>query len=377
LSEAYTSGDDKDNAVGRWAKALVPSVCDVSITNVCQATCNFCCFAHDKQIVTDRRYIDKDKFVEALPILYRRGVRYLNFQGGEPLLHPAIVEMMSAIVAHRMRPAMISNGWLLPDKLPRLIEAGLSTLLFSIDSHDVAVHEKNRGLKGVVERLKKSVAIAKAAGLPTIAVVTVSKLVDFARLPEILAYVGCDAVSFSYPRKEPFGSSSLVFNPDSDLVDFTGAELEAAIDAILELKQRLTVMNPVAALKDLRRFARDEEQHIACVGGRKYFYLDWNLMLWRCEAWSEPMGSVFDLDRLPERTDRCTACNQNCYRDTSALMHFGVTVGDAIADVSKGRVGTAFGRFVQPGLGASIKAVVQEAAVIKKLAPRKTQDAPA
>jgi MoaA/NifB/PqqE/SkfB family radical SAM enzyme len=365
--------DSVDNRVSRWVKGLVPSVCDVSITNVCQATCNFCCFAHDKQIVTDRRYIDKDKFIAALPILFRRGVRYVNFQGGEPLLHPAITEMTAAIVANGMRPAMISNGWLLPDKLPKLIEAGLSTLLFSLDSHDIATHEKNRGLKGVVERLKKSVTIAKEAGLPTIAVVTVSKLVDFARLPEILEYVGCDAVSFSYPRKEPFGSSSLVFNPDSDLVDFSARELESAIEAILALKQRFMVMNPVAALKDLRRFARGEEQHIACVGGRKYFYLDWNLQIWRCENWHEPMGSVLDLDTLPDYTDRCTGCNQNCYRDTSALMHFGVSVTDAIAHIAEGRFGAAAAKLVQPGLGASVKAVIEEASVIRRLAPRKAE----
>ena len=369
MSEAKNGGTD--NALGRWAKGLVPSVCDVSVTNVCQATCNFCCFAHDKQIVTDRRFIDKEKFIEALPILYRRGVRYVNFQGGEPLLHPGIVEMCAAIAKNNMRPAMISNGFLLPDRIEKMIAAGLSTLLFSLDSHDPAVHEKNRGLKGVVDRLKKSVAIAKSHGLPTVAVVTVSKLVDFSRMTEILEYVGCDAVSFSYPRKEPFGSSSLVFNPESDLVDFTDAELEKAIDGILALKKRFTVMNPVASLTDLRRFARHEEQRIPCVGGKRYFYLDWDLNLWRCENWYEPMGSVLDLDSLPDYTDHCTACNQNCYRDTSAMMHFGIAVSEAIQDVSKGRLGAAAGRLGQSGLGASFKAVIDEAGVIKKLAPRK------
>jgi len=190
-------------------------------------------------------------------------------------------------------------------------------------------------------------------------------------LPEALDDLGFDAVSFSYPRKEPFGSSSLVFNPDSDLVDFTGPQLERAIDGILALKKRRMVMNPRASLEDLRRFARGEEQRIGCVGGRKYFYLDWNLTLWRCEAWSEPMGSVFDLDSIPDNTDRCTACNQNCYRDTSALMHAGLAVTDAIAAAAEGRIAAAFGKLSQPGLGSSLRAVIEEAAVIRKLAPRK------
>ncbi|MDE2184133.1 MAG: hypothetical protein KGJ78_14030 [Alphaproteobacteria bacterium] len=61
---------------------LVPAVCDVSVTNVCNATCDFCAFAHDKGIVKDRRWLDRERFIEALPILQRRGVRYVNFQGG-------------------------------------------------------------------------------------------------------------------------------------------------------------------------------------------------------------------------------------------------------------------------------------------------------
>jgi MoaA/NifB/PqqE/SkfB family radical SAM enzyme len=359
------------NAISRWARDLVPAVCDVSVTNLCQATCTFCNFAHDKHIVTDRRFIDKDKFIAALPILYRRGVRYVNFQGGEPLLHPSIFEMTAAIAQNDMRPAMISNGWLLPEKIERMIDAGLSSLLFSLDSHDIAAHEKNRGLKGVVERLKTAVAIAKKAGLPTVAVVTVSHLVDFAKMPEILNYVGCDAVSFSYPRKEPFGSSSLVYNPDSDLVDFTGPQLQEAIDGIVALKKHFTVMNPAASLEDLRRFACGETQKISCVGGKRYYYLDWNLLLWRCENWHEPMGSVLDLDRLPDYSDHCTACNQNCYRDTSALMHFGVAVSEALQEAAMGHFGQAFVKFKQPGLGSSIKAVIEDAAIIKKLAPRK------
>jgi MoaA/NifB/PqqE/SkfB family radical SAM enzyme len=70
---------------------LVPSVCDVSVTNVCNATCDFCSYVYDKGIVAERLWIDRDRLASALPILFGRGIRYLNFQGGEPLLHPDMV----------------------------------------------------------------------------------------------------------------------------------------------------------------------------------------------------------------------------------------------------------------------------------------------
>src|SRR5262249_42735295 len=155
------------------ARELVPAVCDVSVTNVCNATCSFCAYAHDKGIVTDRRWIDRTRLAEAMAILHRRGVRYISFQGGEPLLHPSIDGLVADARAADLRPALITNGWLLPEKIERLAAAGLATLLVSLDSHSIADHERNRGLRGVCDRIRKGVAIAHQHGIATISVVTV------------------------------------------------------------------------------------------------------------------------------------------------------------------------------------------------------------
>jgi len=337
MAMAETSSFRQASAVQRGlGQRLVPAVCDVSVTNMCNATCNFCSYAHDKGIVKDRRWVDRDRLREAMAILHRRGVRYINYQGGEPLLHPKIDLMVSDARENGLQPAMITNGWLLPEKIERVVKAGLGTLLVSLDSDSVAKHEENRGLKGVCERIRKGVKIARDNGVTAVSVVTVNHLVNFEKLPELLKDLGFDAVSFSYPRKEPFGSSSLVYSDDCDLVDYTPDQLIAAMESIKALKSKFPVMNPSASLEDVKRSARGEDQLIGCVGGRKYFYLDWNLQIWRCEAWHEPLGSVFDLDTIPDRRDRCTACIQNCYRDTSVLMHAGVAMGDALSEAGAG-----------------------------------------
>src|SRR5262249_15141548 len=115
-------------------RGLGPAVCDVSVTNVCNATCDFCSYAYNKQLIQDQRWIDPSDFARALPILYRRGIRYVSFQGGEPLLHPHIDGLVADAYAAAMRPVLITNGWLLPQKIEGLIAAGLGTLLVSIDS---------------------------------------------------------------------------------------------------------------------------------------------------------------------------------------------------------------------------------------------------
>ncbi len=352
------------------ARRLVPAVCDVSVTNVCNATCDFCAYAHDKGIVKDRRWVDRDRLTEAMTILHRRGVRYINYQGGEPLLHPKIEGLVADARAHDLQPALITNGWLLPEKIERIAKAGLATLLVSLDSHSIAAHEKNRGLRGLCERIRKGVAIARGHGITAISVVTVNHLVDFEKLPDLLKELGFDAVSFSYPRKEPFGSSSLVYGDNCDLVDYTPDQLIAAMELIKALKSKFPVMNPSASLEDVKRSARGEEQVIGCVGGRKYFYLDWNLQIWRCEAWHEPLGSVFDLDTIADRRDRCTACIQNCYRDTSVLMHAGVAMTDALNEAASGHLGKAASHLFQRGVATSLGAVVEEAGIIRRLARR-------
>jgi hypothetical protein len=63
--------------------------------------------------------------------------------------------------------------------------------------------------------------------------------------------------------------------------------------------------------------------------------MDWNLDIWRCEAWHEPLGSVFDFDHIPDDRSRCVDCIMACYRDTSTLMHAGIAAaqaGDALAE---------------------------------------------
>src|SRR5207302_8460418 len=94
-----------------------PALCNIAITNSCNATCDFCNFANGKVQRKDLRWISADEFERALDILYQRDVRYISFFGGETLLHPRLPEMIASAVAKGMGPAVITNGWLLPARL--------------------------------------------------------------------------------------------------------------------------------------------------------------------------------------------------------------------------------------------------------------------
>lgn len=355
---------------------LVPLACDVSVTNVCNATCDFCSFARDKQLVTDKRWLSRADFARALPILHRRGIRYLNFQGGEPLLHREIDGLVADTRAVGINPAVITNGWMLPRKIESLVGAGLHTLLVSIDSHSLEKHEQNRGLQGVGERIRSGLSVARRNGVMSLASVTVSRLVRYEALPEILDSLGFDAVVFSYPRREPFGSSSMVFSQNSSLIDFGTEELCEALEAIKTLKKRFPVLNPAASIDDIKRHVRGETEHFACIGGHKYFYIDWNLNIWRCEAWSKPYGSIFDLDDIPDCRERCTACMMACYRDASVLMHAGVALEDAMSAVGTGHLGEGARLLFQRSVAQSLASVVAQSRQVFRLAGRPLKKTP-
>jgi MoaA/NifB/PqqE/SkfB family radical SAM enzyme len=347
----------------------LPAVCDVSITNVCNAACDFCGFARDKALIGEARYLDAEAFARALPILHRRGIRFLTFQGGEPLVHRAIVPLVSLTVSAGISCAIITNGWFLPRYIDALAEAGLSRLIMSIDSADLAEHERNRGLEGLERRLAGGIARARERGLPVQASVTVNRLVRYDQLPETLRRLGFDNVAFSYPRREPFGSTSLVYG-ESGLIDLDRDELLTALDAIAQLRRRFPVLNPRASLDEVARYVRGEEQSFPCVGGYKYFYLDWNLDIWRCEAWDEPMGSVFDLDRIPDQREPCNACMMACYRNASVLMHAAVSATDAVRAVGSGRIGEAVALLFRRSVAQSVWALSEELPQLRRLARR-------
>jgi MoaA/NifB/PqqE/SkfB family radical SAM enzyme len=346
----------------------------VSVTNVCNAACDFCGFSRTKNLAGPARYLDPRRFAQALPILRRRHIRYLTFQGGEPLVHPHIDFLVSEATRAGISCGLITNGWFLAQHIGALAACGLKRLHISIDSDSMIKHEMNRGLRGLKERIAAGIAQARACGIVPNACVTVNRLVNYEGLPEALTKLGFDAVTFSYPRREKFGSSSLVYGDDSALVDFQRDELLAALDAIKRLKKRFRVLNPSAALEEVERFVRDEEQTIPCVGGYKYFYLDWNLQIWRCEAWSTPLGSVFDLDRIPDQREPCQACMMACYRHASLMMHGPIALTESLQALFRGDFAAAAESLSRKGIGLSLRTLMSEHWPRRALRPRKRPD---
>ncbi len=346
-----------------------PAILNCSVTNMCNATCDFCNFAHDKGFVTDRRSLNADLFADALAHMrLKANVRFVTFMGGEPLLHKRIAEMARTASEMGVQPTMVTNGWLLPGQLESLRGTGISTIFISIDSEDASEHEKNRGLKGGCERIRESTGRMKEMGITPIASVAMTRLVrDYAALGHFLKELGFAAVTFSYPRKAALGSSSLVYSEDSALVDMSVEELIAAFDGVEKTRAVIPVFNPREGIADMRRRLTGQGERFICHAGYKYFYLDWNYDLWRCEDWNKPISKVMEYQPEMAMRDGCQACTTDCYRDASIMLHFSVALGDSFARLREGKIGAALSALADGRNLGSLGAVINHGRRIRGL----------
>ena len=90
-------------------------------------------------------------------------------------------------------------------------------------------------------------------------------------------------------------------------------------------------------------------------------------------AWNEPLGSVFDLDRIPDQREPCTACMMACYRNASMLMHAAVAATDAARALAAGQIGSAVSSLFQRSVAQSLCALIEAAPKMRRLARQRKQ----
>jgi hypothetical protein len=96
--------------------------------------------------------------------------------------------------------------------------------------------------------------------------------------------------------------------------------------------------------------------------------MDWNYDVWRCDAWRERLCSIWDFLETPLVRDGCTDCIADCYRDSSVMLHFAVSLGDATDHLAKGRFLAALKTLAKRSNLVSLGAVLENAPVISNLA---------
>src|SRR6201988_4230653 len=355
--------------VGEVLKHGGPGYLQFAITNICNAKCDFCGFAVDRFDPKLRRSVTLKEARDVIDIAVKNHIGYLLFVGGEPLVHRDLRAMVRYCAESGIHPMICTNGSLWNDQNMRdLASDGLSSVIMSIDSHEVAKHEKNRGLPDVCRKIQHANEVFGQLGVQTTASVTASKLIDdYAKLPEFLRTLGFRSCTFSYPLAS-LPSSYLSFS-DSDLVRYSSEDLIGVFEKIKQLKARsdFPVVNPAESLTEMQRHLRKQPDKFGCLAGYKYFFLDWNLNLYRCHNWATPMCNIYEFDSSKLIRDGCTKCMIDCYRDPSVLQFVAISASDAYNNLKKGKLAAAARTIFDRRNLISLKAVWEDRKWIRKV----------
>jgi cyclic pyranopterin phosphate synthase len=146
----------------------------VSLTDRCSLRCTYCMPAEGLPWLPSRDMLSVDELVRVVRVAVGLGIEEVRLTGGEPLLHPDVVDVVRRLTALPDAPevSLTTNGLRLPGLAAPLADAGLARVNISLDTLErdrfVALTRRDR----LVDVLA-GIAAAKAAGLAPVKINTV------------------------------------------------------------------------------------------------------------------------------------------------------------------------------------------------------------
>jgi MoaA/NifB/PqqE/SkfB family radical SAM enzyme len=123
---------------------------NLQILYQCNFKCDICDFWKPPFTTMPKMSLDDVKIIAKK--LKPLGPHLINIGGGEPLLHPDIIEIIR-VLARDNFPVMICNGWFVtPETAHALYEAGLYEVSISVDYASAEKHDKQRNMPGAYDK---------------------------------------------------------------------------------------------------------------------------------------------------------------------------------------------------------------------------------
>ncbi len=153
-----------------------------NITRRCNLRCMHC-YAHAKNREFENE-LSLEEGKQLLDDLSQFGCPVVLFSGGEPLMHPNLVELTSYAVEKGMRAVISTNGTLITRQIAKELKAiGLSYVGISLDGME-EIHDKFRGVKGAFKAALDGVENAQKEGIKVGLRFTINRL-NYKEIPAI------------------------------------------------------------------------------------------------------------------------------------------------------------------------------------------------
>ncbi len=289
--------------------------------------CNFRCTICDfwKESYTKMPMLPASEIAVMSEKLRSTGPLIVSLGGGEPLLHPDIVEIVHTLEKNHF-PVMICNGWYVTPELARdLFKAGLYEISISLDYTDRQKHDRQRGAPGAFDRAVHALEILHKNRIRThqrvhmISVVMDDNIEEIEPLIQLAHEIGVTYLVTLYSHGRGSKESRI---SRRDIGDY-----------LLSLKRKYP--NFIALRGYLARFTEAVTNNngvIPCYAGKNLFNIDCQGNVTRCiDALDHVAGNMFNDDfaaikrallRQHEEND-CGHCWTSCRGNIESLMYGG------------------------------------------------------
>jgi len=178
----------------------------VSLTGLCNNNCIFC-LDGDR---TDRFHKSEEKIKDEINSGIAEGATRLVLSGGEPTIHPKLVELIKygKSIGYK-KIQIVSNGRMLAYKsfVTALKKAGLNEVTFSIHGHTSELHESLTNVKGSFNQSVMGIRHAINAGFIVNTDTVITKK-NYMHLPEIIEFLhGLGVYEVNLMSLVPFGNA--------------------------------------------------------------------------------------------------------------------------------------------------------------------------
>lgn len=138
------------------SKRTIPSTCTLSTINTCQADCLHCSAAQSMK--QTKKALSTKEFKNVIDQALELGVVNITLTGGEPLLRKDLFELIHYVDKEKAICSMFTNGeFLTKANVKKLDEAGIFSVMVSLDSPDAKEHDEMRRRPGLFNKAMEGI----------------------------------------------------------------------------------------------------------------------------------------------------------------------------------------------------------------------------
>ncbi len=310
-----------------------PLWCTFAITENCNACCEYCQYWRKKH--SD---LPTESVLKVIDRLKELGIASVAFSGGECLLRPDIIDIVSYTVKSGIQASLSSNGLICNDELFHdLMSQGLHTLAFSLDGSNAAIHEvfrKGCDFDRVICSIQKAIEIKKkyqfTTNIVTATVVNKININDLQNIYRLRKSLGVDKNYFQ-PIWSIFGEKH--FDEQFGFSEMTLKDLQKTAEELSNIPNgNLTKYYEI--IPYLYKNFEWIPRRYKCYAGRAFVYVDSSGNLFPCSLLiNQPMGSLLeeniqDVLSMPGlksklknyKRFKCGGCTMSCYMEKNILL---------------------------------------------------------